>query len=85
MNDNGFSGDEYWIRLKLVHVSAMPALTIWRSNYSIGIFILLTHFSLTGSYVSLTRSTTLSEWKLLRFDKMEVNDFELLLINAMLF
>ena len=32
--------------------------------------------------VSLTRSATSSEWKLLRFDKMEVDDFDILLIDV---
>ena len=31
---------------------------------------------------SLTRSTTSSEWKLFRFDEMEISDFEILLINV---
>ena len=31
------------------------------------------------SWVSLMRYTASSDWKLLRFDKMEVNDFEILL------
>ena len=39
-------------------------------------------FSLTWSCVSLTRSTTSSEWKLFRFDKIEVNCFQILLIDA---
>ena len=58
---------------------------IWRqwsrdphSTYSYQVIQL--EFSPTWSCVSLTRSTTLSEWKLFRFDKMEVNDFEMLLI-----
>ena len=37
-------------------------------------------FSLTRSCVSLTRSTTSGEWKFLRFDKTEVNYFQILLI-----
>ena len=37
-------------------------------------------FSPTWSCVSLTRSTTSSEWKLFRFVKMEVNRFQILLI-----
>ena len=37
-------------------------------------------FSLAWSCVSLTRSTTLSEWKILRFDKTKVNYFQILLI-----
>ena len=37
--------------------------------------IIQSEFSLTWSCVSLTRSTTSSEWKLFRFDKMEVNFF----------
>ena len=41
-------------------------LTLYTPIYSIGIF---TYWSC----VSLTRSTTSSEWKLLRFDKLEIN------------
>ena len=37
---------------------------------------------LTWSCVSLTKSTTSSEWKLFRFDKMEVNCFQILLIDV---
>ena len=37
-------------------------------------------FSFAWSCVPLTRSTTLSEWKLLKFDKVEVKDSENLLI-----
>ena len=39
-------------------------------------------FSLTWSCVSLTQSTTSSEWKLFRFDKMEVNSFQILLVDV---
>ena len=39
-------------------------------------------FSPTWSCVSLTRSTTSSEWKLFKFDKMEVNCFQILLIDV---
>ena len=42
-------------------------------------------FSPTWSCVSLTRSTTSSEWKLFRFDKMEVNSFQILLIDVTLY
>ena len=42
--------------------------------------IIQSEFSPTWSCVSLTRSTTLSEWKLFRFDKMEVNCFQISLI-----
>ena len=41
----------------------------------------LFEFSPTWSCVSLTRSTTSSEWKLFRFDKMEVNTFQILLLH----
>ena len=34
------------------------------------------------SEFSLTRSTTSSKWKLFRFDKMEVNCFQILLIDV---
>ena len=37
--------------------------------------VILLEFSPTWSCVSLTRPTTSSEWKLFRFDKMEVNSF----------
>ena len=50
-------------------------LTLWPPNYSIWIF---THLKLW----SLTRSTTSSEWKLFRFDKIEVNCFRILLIDV---
>ena len=39
-------------------------------------------FSLAWSCVLLTQSTTSSEWKLFRFDKIEVNDLEILLIDV---
>ena len=39
-------------------------------------------FSPTWSCVSLTRSTTSSELKLVRFDKMEVNCFQILLVDV---
>ena len=39
-------------------------------------------FSPTLSCVSLTRSTTLSEWKIFRFDQMEVNSFQILLVDV---
>ena len=42
-------------------------------------------FSPTWSCVSLPRSTTTSEWKLFRFDKMKVNYFQLLLIDVKFF
>ena len=44
--------------------------------------IIQSEFSPTWSCVSLTRSTTSSEWKLFRFDKMEVNCFQILLIDV---
>ena len=44
--------------------------------------IIQMEFSLTWSCVSLTRSTTSIEWKLYRFDKMEVNYFQILLIDV---
>ena len=39
----------------------------------------------TWSCVSLTQSTTSSEWKLFRFDKMEVNSFQILLVDVTLY
>ena len=41
-------------------------------------------FSPAWSCVSLTQSTdaTSSEWKLFRFDKIEVNSFQILLIDV---
>ena len=39
-------------------------------------------FSPTWSCVSLTRSTTSSEWKLFIFDKIEVNSFKIMLIDV---
>ena len=44
--------------------------------------IIQSEFSPTWSCVSLTRSTTSSDWKLFRFDKMEVNCFQILLIHV---
>ena len=44
--------------------------------------IIQSEFSPTWSCVSLTRSTTSSEWKLFRFDKMEVNCFQILPIDV---
>ena len=44
--------------------------------------IIQSEFSPTWSCVSLTRSTASSEWKLFRFDKMEVNCFQILLIDV---
>ena len=42
----------------------------------------LIEFSSIWSCAPLTRSTTSSEWKLFRFKKMEVNYFEILLIDV---
>ena len=39
-------------------------------------------FSPTRSCVSLTRTITSSEWKLFRFDKMEVSSFQILLVDV---
>ena len=39
----------------------------------------------TWSCVSLTRSTTSSEWKIVRLDKMKVHDFGILLIDDAFF
>ena len=50
--------------------------------YPINRQIIQLEFSPTWSCVSLTRSTTSSEWKLCRFDKMEVNCFQILLIDV---
>ena len=44
--------------------------------------IIQSEFSPTWNCVSLTRSTTSSEWKLFRFDRMEVNCFQILLIDV---
>ena len=41
-------------------------------SYSFNCRIILLEFSLTCSFVSLTRSTTSSEWKLFRFDKIKI-------------
>ena len=41
------------------------------------------NFSPTWSCVSLTRSTSSSEWKLVKVDQMEVNEFEIFLINLL--
>ena len=38
-------------------------------------------FSPTWSCVSLARSTASSGWKLFRFDKMELNSFQIFLID----
>ena len=55
-------------------------LVCWLWSYPFNDQIIKLEFSPTWSCVSLTRSTTSSEWKLLRLDKMEVNDFEILVI-----
>ena len=44
--------------------------------------IIQAEFSPTSSCVSLTRSTASSELKLFKFDKMEVNCFQILLIDV---
>ena len=44
--------------------------------------IIQLEFSPTWSCVSLTRSTTSSEWKLFRFDNIEVNNFQIFLLNV---
>ena len=44
--------------------------------------IIKSEFSLTWSCVSLTRSTYSSEWKLFRFDIMEVKKFQTLPNNV---
>ena len=46
--------------------------------------IIQLEFSPTWSCVSLTRPTTSSEWKLFRFDKMEVNSFQIVPIDITL-
>ena len=46
--------------------------------------IIQSEFSPTWNCVSLTRSTTSSEWKLFRFDKMEVSCFQILLIDVII-
>ena len=47
--------------------------------------IIQSEFSPTWSCVSLTRSTTSSEWKLFRFDKMEVNSSQIVLIDITIY
>ena len=49
---------------------------------SLLIKIIQFEFSPTWSCVSLTRSTTPSEWKLFRFDKMGLNSFQILLVDV---
>ena len=46
--------------------------------------IIQSEFSPTSSCVSLTRSTTSSEWKLCTFDKMDINSFQIVLIDVTL-
>ena len=53
-----------------------------RAGYPFNRQIIQFEFSPTSSCVSLTRSTTSSEWKLFRFDKMEVNSFQILLVDV---
>ena len=54
-----------------------------QGNYSININrqIIQFEFSPAWSCVSLTRSTTSREWKLFRFYEMEINYFQILLID----
>ena len=53
-------------------------VSTWPFNRQITLF----EFSLTWSCVSLTRSTTSSEWKLFTSDSMEGNCFQILLIDV---
>ena len=55
---------------------------LYKTYFSVNRQIIQSEFSPTWSCVSLTRSTTSSEWKLFRFDKMEVNGFQILLIDV---
>ena len=59
-----------WIDIHNIIIS--PKILLYLFNRQIIQF----EFSPTWSCVSLTRSTTSSEWKLFRFDKMEVNSFQ---------
>ena len=47
--------------------------SLQKNEFPLTFCIEMEYFSPTWSCVSLTRSTTSSEWKLFRFDKMEVN------------
>ena len=81
----------FWTGWSTVHIYAQPR---WQISGPIAIWtwylqqwfnpltakIIQFEFSPTWSCVSLTRSTTLSEWKLFRFDKIEVNSFQILLV-----
>ena len=48
------------------------------------VVVLLSNRNVSPSWtcVSLTRFTTSSEWKLFRFDKIEVNDFAVLMFDV---
>ena len=73
----GAYGFPYTASLTMICVvMAVVAFSSWPFNRQIIQFECLP----TWSCVSLTRSTTSSEWKLFRFDKMEVNCFQILLI-----
>ena len=59
----------------LYHKGQSP---VWPFNRQ----IIQSEFSSTLNCVSLTRSTTSSDWKLFIFNKMEVNCFQILLIDV---
>ena len=66
--------NEMDIAKKLIRLD-LQALTLNRQTIQF-------EFSPTWSCVSLTRSTASSEWKLFRFAKMEVNSFQILLVDV---
>ena len=75
----------FWIFLSDVEKQKLDCQMSWWMNAVVQPFhrqIIQFEFSHTWSCVSLTRSTTSSEWKLFRFDKMEVNSSQILLIDV---
>ena len=64
----------------------LPTICKTRQYFIVGLpfnrQIIQSEFSLTWSCVSLTISRSTTEWKLFRFGKMEVNSFQILLIDV---
>ena len=76
-----------WVKRSTWGFSALPKdTTLHRTNYvpmwTLYRQIIQLEFLPAWSCVSLTRSTTSSEWKLFRFDKMEVISFQILLVDV---
>ena len=66
----------------VLSASSLSLSCLWKFNpLSDNLFNLIFHLC-TWNCVALTRFTTLSGWTLFRLDKMNVNDFEILLIDV---